>query len=91
MEIDILNERKIVEIWITRTEQTDSALRADLHPICQQYKQQGYLVIIFSSGSQDLAEMASALLCYNCKHLAELQTKQEKQHSPGMHSHLKEQ
>lgn len=81
MEINIFDERKTVEIWLTRAEKNDAALQVDLRPVFQQYKQQGYLVAVFSSGPQNLTEITSALLCYNRKHLAELQTEHEKKRS----------
>lgn len=70
MELKIDPGKKLVEIWLTKAEREDAALQAKLKPLYKKYKFQGCLVAVFSSGTQDLADTTSDLLCYNRKHLA---------------------
>ncbi len=61
---------KTVEIWLTQAESQDAAIQAQLKPLYQKYKAQGYTVAVFHSGTQDLVTATSDLLCYNRTHLA---------------------
>lgn len=78
MEINVLDDRKIVEIWLTWREQEDIALREELKPLYREYKAKEYLVDVYLSGTQDLLGYTSDLLCYNRKRIAELEAAQEK-------------
>ena len=73
MELNVRDDRKIVEVWLTNEEQRDEALQARLNPLCQAYKAKKYTVAVFLSGSEDLAQRTSDLLCYNRKRLARLE------------------
>lgn len=75
MEINVRDDRKIVEVWLTREEKQDQALRERLKPLYWEYKAQKYLVAVFLSGTEDLAEQTGALLCYNRKRCAELEVR----------------
>ncbi len=70
MEIKREPSSKTVEIWLTQVESRDAAIQAQLKPLYQKYKAQGYAVAVFHSGTQDLATATSDLLCYNRTHLA---------------------
>ena len=37
LEINVHDDRKIVEIWLSHSEQADAALREQLRPIYQEY------------------------------------------------------
>ena len=37
LEINVYDDRKIVEIWLSHSEQADAALREQLRPIYQEY------------------------------------------------------
>lgn len=78
MEINVRDDRRIVEIWLTNEEQQDRAFRENLKPLYQQYKAKKYTVAVFLSGSRELAEETGALLCYNKKRSAELEVKRER-------------
>ena len=41
MEINVFNERKTVEVWISRAERDDAALRTDLQALFPWYQKQG--------------------------------------------------
>ena len=78
METHVRDAERTVEIWLTRQEQNDAALRERLKPLYQTYQAQKYLVAVFLSGEQDLVDYTSALLCYNRRRIAELETARQK-------------
>ena len=77
--MEIREQNKIVELWLTREERDDSAFRESLKPIYQQYKDQNYLVAVFLSGEEDLYQQTRDLLLYNRRRLAEKEVQAEKQ------------
>ena len=79
MRMEIREQSKIVELWLTREERDDSAFRESLKPIYQQYKDQNYLVAVFLSGEEDLYQQTRDLLLYNRRRLAEKEVQAEKQ------------
>ena len=60
-----------MELWLTREERDNPAFRESLRPICQQYRDQKYLVVVFLSGEADLYQQTRDLLLYNRRRLAE--------------------
>lgn len=70
MEINIRDDRKIVEIWLTNAEKNNPELREKLKPFYPKWANAKYLVVVFLSGEQDLVKGTSALLCYNRKLIA---------------------
>lgn len=79
MRVEIREQSKIVELWLTREERDDPAFRESLKPIYQQYKDQKYLVAVFLSGEEDLYQQTWDLLLYNRRRLAEKEVQAEKQ------------
>ena len=77
--MEVREQSKIVELWLTREERDDSAFRESLKPIYQQYKDQNYLVAVFLSGEEDLYQQTRDLLLYNLRRLAEKEVQAEKQ------------
>ena len=77
--MEIREQSKIVELWLTRGERDDPAFRESLKPIYQQYKDQKYLVAVFLSGDEDLYQQTRDLLLYNRRRLAEKEVQAEKQ------------
>lgn len=77
--MEIREQSKIVELWLTREERDDSAFRESLKPIYQEYKDQNYLVAVFLSGEEDLYQQTRDLLLYNRRRLAEKEVQAEKQ------------
>jgi hypothetical protein len=71
MEIKICDKRRIVEVWLTNAEKSDSAVQERLKTIYEEYKAKKYIVAVFQSGDGDLHEYTSALLRYNRKRAAE--------------------
>ena len=79
MRMEVREQSKIVELWLTKEEKNDPVLRESLKPIYQQYKDQKYLVAVFLSGEDDLYQQTLDLLLYNRRRLAEKEVQAEKQ------------
>ena len=77
--MEISEESKIVELWLTREEKDDLAFWESLKPIYQEYKEQKYLVAVFLSGEEDLYQQTRDLLLYNRQRHAEKEVQAEKQ------------
>ena len=60
--MNINEQSKIVELWLTKEEKNDPALRESLRPIYQQYKDQKYLVAVFLSGEEELYQQIDRLI-----------------------------
>ena len=78
LEINVRDNSKIVEVWLTREEKQDADLRERLKPLYQEYKARKFLVAVFESGEQDLEELTGCLLGYNRKRVAQLEMEREK-------------
>jgi len=63
---------KLVEVWLTRQEQADSAIREQLQQMYRDYKSRKYMVAQFHSGGGDLYAMTRDLLIFNRKRIEEL-------------------
>ena len=79
MEINIHDDKKMVEVWLTRAEKQDEALQQELKPLYAQYKKKKYMVAVFESGEQDLYQNTLAMLSYNKRRIPELEMMREKQ------------
>ena len=84
MELNIRNDIKMVEIWLTKAERQDAKLQRDLKVLYQGFKESGYLVATFLSGDQDLTDTTSDLICYNRKRIAQMEVEQEKKQGLAM-------
>ena len=71
MRMEVRDQNKIVELWLTKEEKADAAFQESLKPIYQQYKAQNYLVAVFLSGEADLYQQTRDLLLYNQRRQAE--------------------
>lgn len=79
MEINIKDDKQLVEIWLTNAEKGDPQLRAGLQDLFDKYKKKQYMVAVFESGEKDLYQGTLDLLRYNKKRIAELQVRKVKQ------------
>lgn len=79
MEINVNDERKMVEFWLSHDEQSDPVLLESLKPQYKKYADKKYLVAVFRSGKCDLCEATANLLCYNRKRLAQKEVAAERQ------------
>lgn len=82
--MNINEQSKIVELWLTRAERDDPALRESLRPIYRQYKDQKYLVAVFLSGEEELYQQTRDLLRYNRRRQAEKEVQSMKQAEMSM-------
>ena len=78
MEINVRDDRKIVEVWLTNQEKQDDTLREQLKSLYQRYKEKKYFVAVYMSGDLNLTEETSTLLCYNRKRLAEQEVRRKR-------------
>lgn len=79
MDIHVRDESRIVEVWLTNAEQQDAEVCGRLKPLYQEYKRKNYLVAVFQSGDQNLADVASDLLRYNRRRIAHLEVERDRQ------------
>ena len=84
MEINVRDNSKIVEVWLTREEKQDANLRERLKPLYQEYAAKKFLVAVFESGEQNLEELTGSLLGYNKKRTVQLEMEREKQQGMAM-------
>ena len=82
--MEIRDESKIVELWLTREEKDDLAFWESLKPIYQEYKEQKYLVAVFLSGEEELYQQTRDLLLYNQRRQAEKEVLAQKQEQQAM-------
>lgn len=78
MEVRVHDDMKLVEIWLTRQEQTDDVIREKLQQMYQDYKSRKYMVAQFHSGGGDLYAFTRDLLLFNRKRIEELAVMLEK-------------
>ena len=84
MEIHVRDDRKIAEVWLTKEEQQDQAVRETLKPLYQQYRVKKYTVAVFLSGDKDLTEETGALLRRAKRRSAELEVQRERKKRRSM-------
>ncbi len=78
MEMNVRDDKKLVEIWLTNAEKKDLALRESLKSVYAKYKKKNYLVAVFESGEKDLYQGTLDLLAYNKRRCAEIEVQREK-------------
>ena len=78
LQIDVLDDKKIVAVWLTRAEDANEAVRARIDGLCREYKPKKYQVAVYKSGGADLHTSVLDLLAYNKRRAAELQVQREK-------------
>lgn len=84
MELNVRNDSKIVEVWLTREEKQDAQLKKKLKLVYQSFHESGYTVATFLSGELALENVTSGLICYNRKRIAQMEVEQEKEQGPAM-------
>ena len=78
MEMNVRDDKKLVEIWLTNAEKIDPVLREGLKELYAKYKAKKYMVAVFESGKGNLYENTRDLLLYNRRRSAEKAVQQEK-------------
>ena len=85
MEMNVRDDQKLVEIWLTNAEKIDPVLQEGLKEIYAKYKTKKYMVAVFESGKGDLYENTRDLLLFNRRRSAEKTVQQaKKQRAVGM-------
>lgn len=85
MEINVRDDKQLVDIWLTNAEKNDPKIREGLKDIYDKYKKKKYLVAVFESGGKSLYRSTLDLLAYNKRRCAELDVQREKkQRAAGM-------
>jgi hypothetical protein len=64
LEMNVRDDQKLVEIWLTNAEKIDPVLREGLKEIYAKYKTKKYMVAVFESGKGDLYENTRDLLLF---------------------------
>ena len=65
MEINVRNDKRMVEIWLNRQEQQDAETDAYIENTARNYSNQNYKVVVFRSGCADLFTCTDSLLKAN--------------------------
>lgn len=65
MEINVIDEMKIVEIWLTNQDQKDDLVDEMVKNITKDYSGKKYKVVIFRSGNGDLYDCTESLIKKN--------------------------
>lgn len=84
MRMEVKDQNKVVELWLTREERNDQPFLESLKPLCRQYQAQHYLVAVFYSGEEDLYQQTRDLLLYNRRRAAEKQVQEQGQQAMVM-------
>lgn len=75
----IVNEKdKILEIWLTKSEKNNMALRESLEPFYKEWRAKRYLPVVYESGESDLQESILGLLRHNREIVAKRELEYEK-------------
>ena len=78
MEMNVRDDKQVVEIWLSNAEKNDLDLREGLKDIYAKYRKKKYMVAVFESGEKDLYTGTRDLLIYNKRRSAELEVQREK-------------
>ncbi len=73
MEINVKEDKRIVEIWLTKEESRDAAIQESLKHLYRKWKEKRYLVAVFHSGTKDLVKATKGLLLYNRKRMVDME------------------
>jgi len=65
MEINVNENKKIVEVWLSNEEKNNSLTKEKLRELYEKYKKTKYLVAVYESGSADLLSGTKSLLSQN--------------------------
>lgn len=72
MQIEVSHQTKLTTVWLTRAEQEDPTIKAQLDKLYADCKTKKYTVAVFHSGGRDLRDQTSGLLCYNRRRAAQI-------------------
>ena len=78
LEMRVHDDKKLVEVWLTKTEKDDPQVKAELIALYAQYQSSKYMVAVFQSGEQPLYPTIRDLLAYNRRRSAEVAVQRAK-------------
>lgn len=67
---DELGKNKYVEIWLSNAENKDTEIETNLKTMYDKYNSDKYRVVVFRSGTENLADNTKDLLLYNMECMA---------------------
>ena len=65
MEINIKEQDKILEVWMTKEEKQEKELQMSLMQVFEVYKARKFIIAVYFSGVDNLSENTANLLCRN--------------------------
>lgn len=65
MKMFVDEQKKILELWLTTTEQNDPVLMESLKPLYGAWREKKYRPVVFRSGGRDLLDLTEGLLLHN--------------------------
>ena len=65
MEINVNENKKIVEVWLSNEEKNNNVIKEKLKELYDKYKKTKYIVAVYESGSADLLSGTKSLLSQN--------------------------
>ena len=65
MEINVNENKKIVEIWLSNEEKNNTFIKEKLKELYEKYKKTKYIVAVYESGNADLFSGTKSLLSQN--------------------------
>lgn len=65
MEINVSEDKRIVEIWMTNQEQEDESISEFVQSTADKYSDEKYKVAVFMSGDKDLYDCTEGLIEHN--------------------------
>lgn len=84
MRMEVKDQSKVVELWLTRDETKNQPFLDSLKPLYRRYQAQNYMVAVFYSGEEDLYQQTRELLLYNRRRSAEKQVQGQRQQAMVM-------
>ena len=78
MEINVMDDEKLVTIWLTRAEQADAELRERLKPLYAKYKAKKYMVAQFHSAQRTYTKVREICFCITAGEVPNLQSSERK-------------
>ncbi len=82
MELNVHDNTRIVEVWLTNAEKNDPAVQARLNDLCAKYMEKKFTVAVFHSGGGDLYQNTRELLAYNKRRCAQRSALQAQKPNP---------
>ena len=65
MKIDVLEDKKRVEVWVGNSEKDSEYVKLSLESLVKKYASERFLVSVFYSGGRDLFKNTEDLILHN--------------------------